>query len=84
MKCGFRGRVERHHVTYSPPFEQNLCHGCHVIVTALNIIKARSHGKKLDSSDRLKVWENFLFKTFRELDKELEGVDKNKLFWRVA
>jgi hypothetical protein len=53
-------------------------------VTALNIIKSRSHGRKLSSDDRLKVWEAFMSKTFCELDKELEGIDKNKLFWRVA
>lgn len=63
-KCGCKvtscAVLESHHITYTPNRVKSLCKACHIRITYLNTTRARQLGRKLDTEERLKIWNKFL------------------------
>lgn len=66
VKCGKRGRLERHHVTYKPEQIALLCRRCHALITSINAVAACKYGTNKEKKTaftnviRLAIWSGFL------------------------
>ena len=81
VKCGAKGRVETHHVTYTPEWTVALCGKCHGHVTSVNTHVSRVAKRALDNEERIFLWRWFMVGSyFKEHRRFSRG--RAKKLWR--